>query len=617
MSAALEINAPRLESRLRDLGGERYGKIPGTDRGVNSLALSESSIQATIDVITEMEALGLKIQIDPLGNVFAVRPDKNGNFHDNIVLSGSHIDTVPTGGIYDGRLGVEGTLEVFRRLNEEDIQTDYPLACAIFLAEEGARYQPAMIGSRYFCGLMDEDTAKGVKSHIDGDNSILGEELEVFRAALEEAHRGPNPKLKHDYTAWSRIDLNRIRSYVELHIEQGPELEEHHMSVDAVDAVLGISQRAVTLAAENVKKTALAAFHIVHEVREIANLFRGEQRATVGVFEARKTEALPTPTSHQLHYHVEGETAHAGGGVMRYRHDAAYAAAVLGEKAGVICKKLGIEDKLAVGDIAVGLKAKDAKGTINVVPDTASFTIGLTNGTDQEWDALQTELAAASKDLEAPKRLPPAPTNSWIVAGWRKAKALALKHHHPGERVFIETSPAAPLTEVPSEMHLTVDLRNVTEETIDRADAHIETTFAELAEQQMHLQSARRQRIAPTPGNPFLINMIRGVKRTLGYAGELFLVLAAGHDFNNFAYTLWANHRIPAAMIAAASVDGVSHNVDEFTILDDLRKSGNVLLHTLLKLADARTILPEWKDPPPKPHTQTLEKEFGAALSRG
>ncbi|MBN8532141.1 MAG: M20/M25/M40 family metallo-hydrolase, partial [Alphaproteobacteria bacterium] len=331
MNAPLEINAKRLEERLYKLG--QYGRIEATERGVCSLALSESNIQATIDVIAEMESLGLMVQIDPVGNVFAVRPDKHGNTQRDIILSGSHIDTVPTGGIYDGRLGVEGALEAFRRMNEEGIETDRPVACCIFLAEEGARYQPAMIGSRYFCGLMSEDEALNVRSHIAGDDSRLGVELEVFRARLREAYA--SGRLQHDYTAWERVDLSRIRSYVELHIEQGPEMEEHGVSVEAVQAVLGISQRIVTLAAEQAKQTALAAFQLVREVREVANTFRGEQRATVGILETTETEPLPRPTNHQLRYTVHGETAHAGGGVMRYRRDAAYAAAVLVERAGM------------------------------------------------------------------------------------------------------------------------------------------------------------------------------------------------------------------------------------------------------------------------------------------
>ncbi|MBN8532305.1 MAG: M20/M25/M40 family metallo-hydrolase, partial [Alphaproteobacteria bacterium] len=237
-------------------------------------------------------------------------------------------------------------------------------------------------------------------------------------------------------------------------------------------------------------------------------------------------------------------------------------------------------------------------GTINVVPDHASFTLGLAGASKQEWETLAAGLAVTACELSQPK-------------GWKPHP-----HAASGENVTIQTSSATPLAEIPSAIRMTVDLRNASEDKIDAADAAIEQRFTELAAQGLHLHSARKQRIAPTPGNPFLINLVRGVKQTLGYTDLLDVVLAAGHDFNNFAYALWHGHRIPAVMIASACVKGISHNVEERTLLEDIHQSGNVLLHTMLQLADARTVIPEWNDPPPLNHAQKLEMEFGAPLSR-
>ena len=124
-------------------------------------------------------------------------------------MMGSHADSVPTGGKYDGQLGVLCALEVIRTLNDREVQTRHPVAMAIFTNEEGARFQPAMIGSGVMAGKIPLEDAYNAR---DRDGLRLGDELERI------GYLGSEPCIPRP-----------LRAYLELHIEQGPILEEQHL----------------------------------------------------------------------------------------------------------------------------------------------------------------------------------------------------------------------------------------------------------------------------------------------------------------------------------------------------------------------------------------------------
>src|SRR5690606_19803218 len=147
-----QINELRLQARHYWLG--RHGRL--SERGVCALALTPEEIEARIDLISYMEQLDMAVRIDPVGNIFGFRPERHGRTDGPFIVTGSHIDTVPTGGIYDGRFGVLGALEAVERMNEEGIQTDFPIAVSAFGYEEGKRFF-AMSGSAYACGMMSKE----------------------------------------------------------------------------------------------------------------------------------------------------------------------------------------------------------------------------------------------------------------------------------------------------------------------------------------------------------------------------------------------------------------------------------------------------------------------------
>ena len=194
----LRINGDRLCRRLEELA--QVGRIAGD--GVCRLALSDEDREGRNLVADWMRDLGLAVKIDAIGNVVGVRA---GLEDGPPVMTGSHIDTVRTGGRYDGTLGVLAGLEVIATLNDAEITTKRPLAVAFFTNEEGSRFQPDMFGSLVYTGQLSLAEALATKG-IDG--ATAGDELARI------GYAGPEP-----------VGRPHAHSYVELHVEQGPVLE--------------------------------------------------------------------------------------------------------------------------------------------------------------------------------------------------------------------------------------------------------------------------------------------------------------------------------------------------------------------------------------------------------
>ncbi len=226
----LRINGPRLLQRLNDLG--TVGPITGAngERGSARLALSDDDREGRDLVVRWMQDLGLTVSIDTIGNVVAIRPAGNGSI-EAPVMTGSHIDTVRTGGLYDGNLGVLAGLEVIERLIETNTPTSRPIAVAFFTNEEGARYNPDMMGSLVYCGGMTAEEAHDV---VGIDGTRVGDELERIGYLGPTPCPGPAP-----------------HAFVELHIEQGPVLEAEGVRIGAVTGVQGISWQEVTITGQS------------------------------------------------------------------------------------------------------------------------------------------------------------------------------------------------------------------------------------------------------------------------------------------------------------------------------------------------------------------------------
>ena len=263
--ADFDINGERLLASLQELG--RIGALEGG--GVCRLALTDEDKAGRDWVVAQMKTLGMSVSVDGIGNVVAVY---GGQEDVPPVMAGSHIDTVRTGGLYDGNYGVLAGLEAVRTLRDAGIRTRKPLAVAFFTNEEGSRFAPDMMGSLVFEGGLPLASALETKG-IDG--STVGENLERI------GYRGSAP------TGAMKVD-----SYVELHIEQGPVLDIEKTTIGAVESVQGISWTEFTIvgvsnhAGTTPMRLRHDAGHVAARVacfaRELARELGGDQVATVG-----------------------------------------------------------------------------------------------------------------------------------------------------------------------------------------------------------------------------------------------------------------------------------------------------------------------------------------------
>ncbi len=239
------------------------------DGGCNRLAFTDADKQGRDRVIGWMRELGLTVEIDAIGNAVAIRA---GATDGPPVMCGSHIDTVRTGGRYDGNLGVLAGLEVVETLNDAGLTTRRPLAVAFFSNEEGARAAPDMMGSLVYVGGLALTQALDAVA-IDG--ARVGDELERIGYRGEASVPGPVP-----------------HAFVELHIEQGPILEAEGIQLGAVTGVQGISWTEVTVSgqANHAGTTPMsyrhdagyAAAETTSFVRRLTREMGGAQVGTVG-----------------------------------------------------------------------------------------------------------------------------------------------------------------------------------------------------------------------------------------------------------------------------------------------------------------------------------------------
>lgn len=269
MTTELTINGARLWQSLMDLA-----KIGATAKGgVCRLALTDLDKQGRDLVVGWAKEAGLEITSDKIGNVFMRRKGRNNALAP--VVTGSHIDTQPTGGKFDGNYGVLAGLEVVRTLNDKGIETEAPIEVVFWTNEEGSRFVPVMMGSGVFAGAFSLETAYAAK---DTSGRTVQAELErIGYVGTEEPGKHP------------------IGAYFEAHIEQGPVLEDAGKTIGVVKGVLGLRWYDCVVQGMEahagptpmpLRKDALqVATKIMQEVVAIANRYPPYGRGTVGFVE--------------------------------------------------------------------------------------------------------------------------------------------------------------------------------------------------------------------------------------------------------------------------------------------------------------------------------------------
>ena len=261
----LRVDAQRLLGRIDALA--QIGAID--DGGSSRVALTDADRAGRDQVVAWMREAGLDVTVDAIGNVFGARAGREDL---PPVMTGSHIDTVRTGGRYDGMLGVLAGIETVLTLNDAGVTTRRPVVVAVFTNEEGARFAPDMLGSLVYVGGMALDQALDVKA-IDGPR--LGDELQRI-----------------GYDGDALIGLHRPAAFVELHIEQGPVLDLEGQTIGAVEDLQGISWQELTITGQS-NHAGTTPMHMRHDagyaacavatfVRALARDMGAGQVATVG-----------------------------------------------------------------------------------------------------------------------------------------------------------------------------------------------------------------------------------------------------------------------------------------------------------------------------------------------
>jgi N-carbamoyl-L-amino-acid hydrolase len=309
------IDIARLVDRLDTFN--RIGALPGG--GNCRLALSDED-RAGRDLLVEwMRELGLTVTIDAIGNIVGVR---RGREDDLPVMFGSHVDTVGTGGRYDGLYGVLAGLEACEALNDAGHVTRRPLALVAFTNEEGSRFAPYAMGSLVYVGGLTLDDAYATRG-IDG--ATVGEELRRI-----------------GYAGEAKPGWLRPHAYLELHIEQGPILEDEGLVIAAVEGITGLVWTEVS---------------------------------------------------------ITGRSAHAGTTPMHLRHDAAYAAGEVAVFIRRLAQDMGGNQKGTLGRIEL------YPNLVNVIAERAVLMIDLRNTDETRLQEAQQRLAAFLDRLAAQEKV--------------------------------------------------------------------------------------------------------------------------------------------------------------------------------------------------------------------
>ena len=312
----LQIDAQRLWDTLMETA-----KIGATAKGgICRLTLTDLDRQVRDWFKARCEALGCTVSIDEVGNMFARRPGKDNDLPP--IAMGSHLDTQPTGGKFDGALGVLGALEAMRTLHETGYETNAPIEIVNWTNEEGSRYAPAMLASGVFAGVFTPEFAYSRK---DRDGKSFGEELSRI-----------------GYKGSEKPGVRKFGAMFELHIEQGPILEDEGRMIGVVQGVQGMRWYEVT---------------------------------------------------------VTGQEAHTGATPMRLRKNALLGTARMIERIDAIARDHAPDAGGAVGFI------ENKPNSRNVVPGEVFFTVDFRHPHDKVLDVIEAKFRASLPEIMAPLNL--------------------------------------------------------------------------------------------------------------------------------------------------------------------------------------------------------------------
>lgn len=275
----MTVKSDRLWDSLMEMA-----KIGATEKGgCCRLALTDLDKQGRDLFSLWCNDAGCTIKVDKMGNIFARR----AGLRDDLppVMTGSHLDTQPTGGKYDGVYGVLAGLEVLRTLNDFDVKTEHPVEVAVWTNEEGSRFAPAMVASGVFAGAFDLDYGL---SRADADGKTMGEELQRI-----------------GYAGTEEVGGREIKAFFEAHIEQGPILEHEEKTIGVVMGAQGQRWYEVTITGQEAhagptpmaqrKDALVAASKIITEVNRIGLENQPFACATVGLIESRPNSRNTIP----------------------------------------------------------------------------------------------------------------------------------------------------------------------------------------------------------------------------------------------------------------------------------------------------------------------------------
>ncbi|CAI6095066.1 unnamed protein product [Clonostachys chloroleuca] len=279
----LRVNGTRLMETLHstcEFGKAHPWGTHETETGMARLALNDDDKRVRHWLIEQAKALGCKVTVDQMGNMFVFRPGKNNTIPP--VMMGSHLDTQPTGGRYDGILGVIAGLEVLRTLHEHDHQTEGPVGLVNWTNEEGARFPMVTVSSAVWAGEIPLETAWNCKEVT----ATAGQKPQTLKQELERI--GFLGEVPASYTA------QPMAAHFEIHIEQGPILEDGGLKVGIVTGaqaynwyeieVKGRDSHAGTTPLSARRDALLAAAKMIVESNKAAKEFSG--LVTTGIFRA-------------------------------------------------------------------------------------------------------------------------------------------------------------------------------------------------------------------------------------------------------------------------------------------------------------------------------------------
>ena len=263
-SPDIRANPDRMEQRINALG--EYGANP--EGGVSRVAFSDADLAGRAYIMNLMHEAGLSVRIDTAGNIIGRREGREDGLP--VIMFGSHIDSVPNGGNYDGDVGVIGAIEAIELLNENGMSTQHPLEVVIFTDEEGG-----LTGSRAMVGQLSDATLE-VMSHSGM----------TIREGIREVGGDPD-----------RLDLasrnpGELLAFIELHIEQGAILDEENVDIGVVEGIVGIrwwdvaiegiANHAGTTPMNKRSDAMVSAAELTLAINEVATAMPGRQVATVG-----------------------------------------------------------------------------------------------------------------------------------------------------------------------------------------------------------------------------------------------------------------------------------------------------------------------------------------------